>query len=107
MNVGIHNLLRGGIPLRSGIKGRAAVHILRLCGQHVQRTFRVSKPCFFCHADQCSCTGQCFKAAGATAGAARGIRRVQNNHVSGFGGSAGVAGQQLSVQYNARANAGS
>ena len=47
MNVGIHNLLCGGIPLRCSIKSRAAVHILRLCGQHVQRTFRVGKPCFF------------------------------------------------------------
>ena len=57
MNVGIHNLLCGGIPLRCGIKSRATVHVFRLCGQHVQRTFRVGEPCFFCHADQCGCTG--------------------------------------------------
>ena len=106
MNIGIHNLLCGGIPLRCSIKSRAAVHILRLCGQHVQRTFRVGKPCLFCHADQCGCTGQCLKAAGATAGTARGICCIKNYHMSGFGGGAGVACQQFSVQYNSCANAG-
>ena len=106
MNVGIHNLLCGGIPLRCSIKSRAAVHILRLCGQHVQRTFRVGKPCFFCHADQCGGTGQCLKASMTSAGAARGVCCIKNHHVSGFGGGAGVACQQFSVQYNSCANAG-
>ena len=58
------------------------------------------------HTDQCRGAGEGFKAAAPPAGTQRGIGRVGNHHVSGFGCCAGIAGQQLSAQHNARTDAG-
>ena len=58
------------------------------------------------HADERRCAGKGFKATGAAAGAARGIGRIQNDHVARLGCSPGVPGQQLAAQHNTRAYAG-
>ena len=58
------------------------------------------------HADQRRGAGKGFKAAAPPAGTQRGIGRIGNHHVPGFGCCAGIAGQQLSAQHNARTNAG-
>ena len=106
VNVGVRNGLGGGIALRGGIKNRAPVDIRFGRCQCVQQAFRVGAACRARHTDQCRGAGKGFKAAAPPAGTQRGIGRIGNYHVSGLGCCAGVAGQQLSAQHNARTDAG-
>ena len=106
VNVVVRNGFGGGIPLRSGIKNRAPVDIRFGKCQCVQQAFRVGAACRARHANQRRGAGKGFKAAAPPAGTQRGIGRVGNYHVSGFGCRAGVAGQQPSAQHNARTDAG-
>ena len=104
MDVAVHHRLCNHIALRSCIKGRAAIDVGFGGGNGIERTFRVGASGFPRHADERRRAGQRLKAAGAAAGAARGIGRVKNDHMSGLGCGTGVAGQQFAAQYNACAD---